>query len=113
MARKHRFCPVGIPQHIIQRGNNRQICFGRDEDFAAYLSWLKEFSVKYEVSVHAWVLMTNHVHLLCTANKADGISSMMQSLGRQYVRYFTSEEMPGYAFSFFYIDCSFLYSASS
>ena len=88
MARKARFLPVGIPQHIIQRGNNRQICFAGEEDFKAYIHWLKEYSEKHQVAVHAWVLMTNHAHLLCTPNRVDGVSKMMQSLGRSYVRYF-------------------------
>jgi len=88
MARLPRLCLSGIPQHIIQRGNNRQICFGSDEDFAAYAYWLAEFSQKYHVAIHAWVFMTNHVHLLVTPETPDGLSKMMQSLGRQYVRYF-------------------------
>jgi putative transposase len=54
----------------------------------AYIGWLKEYSKKYQVSVHAWVLMTNHVHLLCTPSTVNGISQMMQSLGRMYVTYF-------------------------
>jgi len=77
-----------MPQHIIQRGNNRQACFAADEDFAAYAHWLREAVQKYRVSVHAWVFMTNHVHLLATPQTADGISSMMQYLGGHYVRYF-------------------------
>jgi putative transposase len=88
MARLNRLCPVGIPQHIVQRGNNRQVCFNGDEDMAAYANWLKEFSVKFQVDIHAWVFMTNHVHLLATPRIENGISKMMQSLGRQYVRYF-------------------------
>jgi putative transposase len=88
MARKARFCPPGVPQHIIQRGNNRQACFAAERDFAAYVHWLKEFSGKFDVDLHAWVLMTNHVHLLCTARRENGVSAMMQSLGRLYVRYF-------------------------
>ena len=47
MARLNRLCPAGIAQHIIQRGNNRQVCFNGDEDMAAYAHWLKEFSDKY------------------------------------------------------------------
>ncbi len=74
MARKARFSPEAVPQHVIQRGNNRQICFGSEEDFKAYLHWLKQYSKKYGVSVHAWVLMTNHVHLLCTPWSVDGLS---------------------------------------
>ena len=65
MARLNRVSPIGIPQHIIQRGNNRQVCFGCEEDMKVYLNWLKKFSKKYFVNIHAWVLMTNHVHILC------------------------------------------------
>ena len=88
MARLTRFCLPGIPQHVIQRGNNRQVCFASDEDFAAYAHWLAEYARKYRVHIHAWVFMTTHVHLLMTAETADGISKLMQTLGRQYVRYF-------------------------
>lgn len=59
-----RLSPIGVPQHIIQRGNNRQVCFVSEQDFTAYISWLKDYSNKYQVDIHAWVLMTNHVHLL-------------------------------------------------
>ena len=90
MPRLPRICLPGVPQHVIQRGNNRQICFGSDEDFAAYAYWLEEFSLKFNVAIHAWVFMTNHVHLLLTPSTLDGVSKMMQSLGRQYVRYFNS-----------------------
>jgi len=66
MPRRLRVSPVGTPQHIIQRGNNRQVCFGNDEDIAAYAHWLYEASEKFHVQVHAWVFMTNHIHLLVT-----------------------------------------------
>lgn len=88
MARLARVTPAGVALHIIQRGNNRQVCFGSDADMAAYATWLKEYAKKYEVAIHAWVFMTNHVHLLCTPKNATGVSQMMQSLGRSYVRYF-------------------------
>jgi len=88
MARRRRTCPAGIPQHLIQRGNNRQPCFCGREDFAAYARWLCEAAAHFEVAVHAWVFMTNHVHLLATPAAEDGISRMMQNLGRRYVRYF-------------------------
>ncbi|MEN3156863.1 transposase [Alkalimonas sp. NCh-2] len=88
MARLPRVHLAGVPEHIIQRGNNRQVCFASDEDFAAYAHWLKEYTAEFGVHMHAWVFMTNHVHLLCTASDNSGISLMMQSLGRQYVRYF-------------------------
>jgi len=88
MARLKRIAPEGMAQHVIQRGNNRQACFGGDSDMKTYLNWLKEFSKKYKVSIHAWVLMTNHVHLLCTPEPGGSLSKMMQSLGRMYVQYF-------------------------
>ena len=69
MPRLRRIDPVGLPQHIIQRGNNRQICFGSEQDFGAYIDWLKQYSQQYEVAIHAWVLMTNHVHILYTLHK--------------------------------------------
>jgi len=88
MARLPRICLPGITQHVIQRGNNRQACFASEDDFAAYAYWLEKFSRQYHVAIHAWVFMTNHVHLLMTPETRDGISKLMQTLGRQYVRYF-------------------------
>lgn len=88
MARLPRVCLPGIPQHIIQRGNNRQICFASEEDFASYSYWLHEYAEKFEVKIHAWVFMTNHVHMLVTPTSKTGVSNMMQMLGRHYVRYF-------------------------
>jgi len=91
MARHLRLGPKSVPQHVIQRGNNRKICFGSENDYAAYIHWLKKYSVKYSVSIHAWVLMTNHVHILCTPTQDNkGVSLMMQSLGREYVLYFNN-----------------------
>jgi putative transposase len=88
MARLPRLCLPGIPQHIIQRGTNRQACFASEEDFSAYAHWLAKYSQKYDVAIHSWVFMTNHVHLLVTPSCSNGVSKMMQSLGRHYVRYF-------------------------
>ena len=88
MPRKPRFCPPNIPVHIIQRGNNRQICFTSNADIAAYAHWLEEAAKKYEVSIHGWVFMTNHVHLLLTPSGDKTISKLMQDIGRLYVGYF-------------------------
>ena len=88
MARLPRISPAGVPVHLIQRGNNRDVCFAALEDYSAYVSWLKEYSIKYAVDIHAWVLMTNHVHLLCTPQQDGAVSSMMQSVGRRYMQYF-------------------------
>ena len=88
MARLPRTGAPGIPQHIIQRGNNRQACFGNERDFAAYAHWLAESAQASGVAIHAWVFMSNHVHLLATPETATAVSQMMQTLGRRYVRYF-------------------------
>ncbi len=88
MPRLPCLCPVGIPQPIIQRGNNHQVCFTTDEDMAVYANWLSDYATKYDVHIHAWVFMTNHVHLLVTPWKENGVSRMIQSLGRYYVRYY-------------------------
>lgn len=87
MARRPRLDLPGIPQHVIQRGNNRAVCFFDVEDYVAYLDFLSQASDKAGCSIHAYVLMTNHVHLLATAQEQRGMARMMQSLGRRYVRY--------------------------
>ena len=88
VPRHPRNCPAGFPVHAIQRGNNRQPLFTRDEDFAAYAHWLEEGAAKYTVSIHGWVFMTNHVHLLLTPAQDDALSNLFQYLGRLYVRFF-------------------------
>lgn len=88
MPRLPRLNLTNIPQHVIQRGNNRQACFCYEQDYQVYLTKLLEYSDKYKVNIHAFVLMTNHVHLLATPRLSNGVSLMMQSLGRYYVRYF-------------------------
>ena len=87
MARLPRLNLPGIAQHVIQRGNNRQVSFFNDTDYAVYLDKLKLYSTKYSVAVHSYVLMTNHVHLLMTPETEQGVSQVMQALGRYYVRY--------------------------
>ncbi len=88
MPRRRRFCPAGFPVHVIQRGINQQICFASDEDIAAYANWLAEGARKFDVHLHGWVFMSNHVHLLLTPHDDSGVSNLMQFLGRVYVRYF-------------------------
>ena len=88
VPRRKRFCPRGIPVHIIQRGNNRQTLFTSDKDIATYAHWLAEGAEKYELPIHGWVFMTNHVHLLVTPKQDHSVSRLMQSLGRRYVGYF-------------------------
>jgi REP element-mobilizing transposase RayT len=71
----------------VQRGNNRQVSFFAEQDYAVYLDKLKDYAEKYKVAVHAYVLMTNHVHLLLTPAIDKGRSRLMQALGRYYVMY--------------------------
>jgi putative transposase len=87
MARRPRLTIVGVPQHVIQRGNNRQATFFADEDYRLFLAYLSEAARKHDCSVHAYVLMTNHVHLLLTPRKPDAVSRTLQDVGRRYVQY--------------------------
>ena len=87
MARKPRFNLPGIPQHVIQRGNNRDPCFLGEQDYQRYLKNLCEALARNDCRLHAYVLMTNHVHLLVTPMSELGVSHLMQDVGRKYVRY--------------------------
>jgi putative transposase len=87
MSRKPRFQLVGVPQHVIQRGNNREPCFHGAEDCQRYLADLQDAASRNQCRLHAYVLMTNHVHLLLTPMQEYGVAHLMQDLGRKYVRY--------------------------
>lgn len=87
MPRQPRAFIEGYPFHCIARGNNRHATFYCDDDYAFYLSCFQEYAEKYHVAVHAYVLMTNHVHFLLTPSQPDGISRTFQAVGRLYVRY--------------------------
>jgi putative transposase len=86
VPRQPRLYAKDIPCHIVQRGNNRNACFYSAEDYGLYMNILNEALVKYGVKLHAFVLMTNHVHLLMTPADHEGISLVMQYIGRRYVR---------------------------
>jgi putative transposase len=81
-----RYFVAGQPLHVIQRGNNRQPIFFEDGHYALYRHWLAEAAVRFGCAIHAYVLMTNHVHFLLTPRMKDSLPGMMQSLGRRYVR---------------------------
>lgn len=87
MPRRPRIALPGVPAHLIQRGNNRQACFYADEDYRRYLDWLGEYAGKTGCRIHAYVLMTNHVHLLITADHAEATGQLMKALGQRYVQY--------------------------
>ncbi len=87
MPRRPRLIYPGIPLHIIQRGNNRQACFFADEDYLFYLDWLHEYAKISGCAVHAFSLMTNHVHLLLTPTDESSTGELMKRLGQRYVQY--------------------------
>jgi putative transposase len=87
MARLGRYFLEGQPLHVIQRGNDRRAIFFAPEDYPRYRDWLIAAAGDYGCAIHAYVLMTNHVHLLVTPKTAESLPRAMQSLGRRYVRY--------------------------
>lgn len=92
MARLPRLSLAGYPHHVIQRGNNRQSIFASAAHYQYFLKLLEENARKFGVAVHAYVLMSNHFHLLLTPQTADGLPHMMQALGRSYVRFFNDAQ---------------------
>ena len=88
MARLARYNLPGQPQHVILRGNNRSIIFVAEEDYHFFIECLQKAAEQHGCAIHAYVLMTNHVHLLLTPEREDSIGKALQSLGRRYVQYF-------------------------
>lgn len=88
MARLPRLTLTGYPHHVILRGNNRQDIFMNTPDRAFMLSVLAEEAKQQGVEVHAYVLMSNHIHLLLTPQRDQALPLLMQALGRRYVRHF-------------------------
>jgi putative transposase len=87
MPRRPRVHLHGVPLHIVQRGHNREPCFFGEEYYQAYLHWLGEALKKERCELHAYALMTNHVHLLVTPVRAQSIPRLIIALGRRYVQY--------------------------
>ena len=90
MARQPRLDLPGIPQHIVQRGNNRLPCFLDDDDRRRYLTLLREALASTRCKLYAYVLMDNHVHLLATPPAIGSVAHLMQKLGRGYVGQFNA-----------------------
>jgi putative transposase len=88
MARRPRSVLPAVPLHIIQRGNNRSPCFASEADYLVYLTLLRQYAAETSCHVHAYVLMTNHVHLLLSSGSTTGPSVLMRRLGQHYVQYF-------------------------
>jgi len=92
MARLPRLTLPGFAHHVIQRGNNRQAIFFTSADYQMMLALLEESARKFGVAIHAYVLMSNHFHLLVTPQTQEGLPHMMQAIGRRYVRYFNDAQ---------------------
>jgi putative transposase len=88
MSRQTRLVLPGVALHIIQRGNNRQLCFRCDGDYMLYLLHLRELAAEYACAIHAYCLMPNHVHLLATPSGAETLAALMRGLGQRFVQYF-------------------------
>lgn len=87
MPRRARVLLPGVALHLIQRGNNRSACFFADEDYLFYLEHLADQAKKHACAVHAWCLITNHVHLLLTPSRPESVGLLMKGLGQRYVQY--------------------------
>ncbi|WP_332674280.1 transposase [Aromatoleum sp.] len=87
MPRRARVLIPGVPLHLIHRGKNRSACFFGDHDYRFFLEQLGEQAVAHGCALHAYCLMTNHVHLLLTPERADSAGKMMKALGERYVQY--------------------------
>jgi putative transposase len=83
MPRRARVLLPGLPVHVIQRGNNRTACFYADEDYRLYLEHLTGQAKQHGCQVHAYCLMTNHVHVLLTPQRENSLGGMMKALGCQ------------------------------
>ncbi len=88
MPRRARMYLPGLPYHIVQRGNNREACFVKPENYQFYLQLWQELSTRYGVAVHAYCLMTNHIHFLVTPEKDSALSNTLKVVGSRYAQYF-------------------------
>jgi putative transposase len=86
MPRAPRWVLTDLPLHIVQRGINRNSCFFSEADYATYLHYLGVFAARFDCSVHAYCLMTNHVHLLVTPHAAEACALFMKNLSQCYVQ---------------------------
>ncbi len=88
MARKARLIAPGYPVHVVHRGCNRAVCFQHHADLLMYLGFLREHAIEGKCTIHAYCLMSNHIHLLATPENNDGISIMMKGIAQGYAQYF-------------------------
>ncbi|HEY8249936.1 MAG TPA: transposase [Burkholderiales bacterium] len=88
MPRGPRLVVPGVALHVVQRGHDRRDCFQHETDYLVYLSSLRELSTQTQCALHAYCLMTNHVHLLLAPSSVQGCAVLMRNLGQRYVQYF-------------------------
>jgi len=91
MPRRKRIYVPGLPYHIVQRGNNRNACFLEPENYQFYLQLWQDLSKRYGASVHAYCLMTNHIHFLATPETETSLSNIMKVVGSRYAQYFNKK----------------------
>ena len=87
MPRRSRMYLPDLPYHVVQRGNNRQTCFREPENFYVYLKYWREIAKRYGVKVHAYCLMSNHIHFLVSCDNKTGLSETMRVVGSRFARY--------------------------
>lgn len=87
MPRQARIVQAGMPHHVVQRGNNRQTCFFAEANYLTYLDWLQEYAADTGCAIHAYVLMTNHVHLLVTPEEKSSLAALMKQVSQRYTQY--------------------------
>ena len=87
MPRRTRMYLPGLPYHLTQCGNNREACFIEPDNYQYYLELWQEVARRYGVAVHAYCLMTNHIHFLVTPQSPTAISNTMKVVGSRYARY--------------------------
>ncbi|MDY6843510.1 MAG: transposase, partial [Thermodesulfobacteriota bacterium] len=80
------------PHHVIQRGNYQQPVFESEDDFIQYKLWFKEYSQRYDLSIWAYCLMTNHIHIVCVPHKEDSLARTFNTLHMRYSHYFNRKK---------------------
>lgn len=87
MARKSRVHFDGAIYHVIVRGNNRERVFDTDEEKAKYLEFLADYRERYGFQIYAYVIMSNHVHLLIRIATIP-LAKIMQGIQQRYTQYY-------------------------
>ena len=87
MPRQRRIIIPNEAHHITQRGNYRKDIFEEDQDFCQYLTWLNEYSEKYDVAIYAYCLMSNHIHIIASPGSEESFGKMLNVLAMRYSQY--------------------------